>query len=33
MQIHLNELNKHVLAFENDRGSSKLIGFGHVGAG
>lgn len=30
---HLNELDKHVAAFESDLGSTKLLGFGHIGKG
>ena len=29
----MNELDRHVAAFENDEGSSRLIGFGHSGPG
>jgi carboxypeptidase Q len=33
LERHLNEINKHVAAFESDLGSTKLIGFGHTGTG
>lgn len=33
LERHLNEVNKHVAAFESDLGSTKLIGFGHTGSG
>jgi carboxypeptidase Q len=30
-QTHKNELNKHIVAFENDLGSTRLLGFGYDG--
>lgn len=33
LTAHTNELHKHILAFESDLGSSKLLGFGHTGVG
>jgi carboxypeptidase Q len=33
LERHINEVNKHVAAFESDLGSTKLIGFGHTGSG
>lgn len=33
LEAHRNELSKHILAFESDLGSSKLLGFGHTGVG
>jgi len=27
----LNELDKHIVAFEDDLGSTKLLGFGYIG--
>jgi carboxypeptidase Q len=29
----MSELNRHIAAFENDEGSTKLIGFAHSGPG
>jgi carboxypeptidase Q len=31
LAAHLNELNKHIVAFEDDLGSTRLIGFGYQG--
>jgi len=31
LAAHINELNKHILAFEDDLGSTKLLGFGFSG--
>ena len=28
---HLNELDKHIVAFEDDLGSTRLLGFGYIG--
>jgi len=31
LAAHINELNKHIVAFEDDLGSTKLLGFGFSG--
>ncbi len=31
LEAHLNELDKHIVAFEDDLGSTKLLGFGYSG--
>ena len=31
LKAHLNELDKHIVAFEDDLGSTKLLGFGYQG--
>jgi len=31
LQTHKNELSKHIVAFEDDLGSTKLLGFGYIG--
>ena len=31
LAAHLNELDKHVVAFEDDLGSTRLLGFGYSG--
>jgi carboxypeptidase Q len=31
LAAHLNELDKHIVAFEDDLGSTKLKGFGYIG--
>lgn len=33
LERHINEVDKHIAAFESDLGSTKLIGFGHTGQG
>jgi hypothetical protein len=30
--LHLKELDKHIVAFEDDLGSTKLKGFGYTGS-
>jgi len=31
LKAHLNELDKHIVAFEDDLGSTRLLGFGYIG--
>ena len=31
LNAHINELNKHIVAFEDDLGSTRLKGFGYIG--
>lgn len=31
LNAHLKELDKHIVAFEDDLGSTKLLGFGYIG--
>ena len=31
LNAHLDELDKHIVAFEDDLGSTKLLGFGYIG--
>ncbi len=31
LQAHKNELSKHIVAFEDDLGSTRLLGFGYIG--
>lgn len=31
LAAHLNELDKHIVAFEDDLGSTRLLGFGYLG--
>lgn len=33
LKAHRSELDKHIVGFESDAGSSQLIGFGHTGVG
>jgi carboxypeptidase Q len=31
LKAHFNELDKHIVAFEDDQGSTKIYGFGFLG--
>ena len=33
LEQHRSELGKHIAAFEDDSGNTKLLGFGHTGVG